>query len=110
MASKMLVTLILEEDAVETTLELAKNKKNAKRLSPEGEMVSNIVSFMSSTMGIDLDRSRDFIIKVVTELMNDVKVLEKEPAYREREKEVAKRGKNYLNISWFTVLSLSIYH
>lgn len=102
---------ILEEDAVETTLELAKNKKNAKRLSPEGEMISNIVSFMSSTMGIDLDRSRDFIIKVVTELMNDVKVLEKEPAYREREKEVAKRGKKlpeYILVYSSTLLYLSL--
>ena len=74
-------------------------------------MVSNIVSFMSSTMGIDLDRSRDFIIKVVTELMNDVKVLEKEPAYREREKEVAKRGKKlpeYILVYSSTLLYLSL--
>jgi hypothetical protein len=102
---------ILEEDAVETTLELAKNKKKEKRLSPEGEMVSNIVSFMSSTMGIDLDRVRDFIIKVVTELMNDVKVLEKEPAYREREKEAAKRGKKlpeYIMVYSSTLLYLSL--
>jgi hypothetical protein len=102
---------VLEEDAAETTLELAKSKKKEKRLSPEGEMVSNIVSFMASTMGIDLDRVRDFIIKVVTELMNDVKVLEKEPAYREREKEAAKRGKKlpeYIMVYSSTLLYLSL--
>ena len=104
---------ILEEDAVETTLEQMKDKKKEKqkRLSPEGEMVSNMVSFMSSTMGLDLENVRDFIIKVVTELMNDVKVLEKEPAYKEREKEAAKRGKKlpeYIMIYSSTMLYLTL--
>ena len=44
-------------------------------------------------MGINLDKSHDYIIKVVTELMADVKVIEKEGAYKEREKEAAKKGK-----------------
>ena len=102
---------ILAEDAVEITLEQAKNKKAAKRLSPEGEMVSNVVSFMTSTMGIDLEPIRDFIIKVVTELMNDVKVLEKEPAYKEREKEAAKKGKKlpeYMMVYSSTLLYLTL--
>lgn len=83
---------ILEKDAGETMLEEHKEKKD-KRLSPEGELVSNVISILSTNMGIDIDQSREFIIKIVTELINDTKILEKEPAYRKREEEAAKKGK-----------------
>jgi hypothetical protein len=81
------------------------------RLSPEGEMVSGIVSFISNTMGIDLDRSRDFIVKIVTELMTDVKVIESEAAYKEREKEAVKKGKKlpeYTIVHSSTLLYLTL--
>lgn len=85
---------IIEQDVGETIIEQQKDKQKVKkRLSPEGEIVSNIISIMSSNMGIDIEPSRDFIIKVVTELVNDTKILEKEPAYRKREEEAAKKGK-----------------
>ena len=83
---------ILEKDVGETILEERKDKKN-KRLSPEGELVSNVVSILSTNMGIDIEQSRDFIIKIVTELINDAKILEKESIYRKREEEAAKKGK-----------------
>ena len=44
-------------------------------------------------MGINIEQSREFIIRVVTELMSDTNIIEKEPAYRKREEEAAKRGK-----------------
>ena len=86
---------ILEKDVGEVMLEKQNDKKDKKdrRLSPEGELVSNVISVLSANMGIDIEQSRDFIVKIVTELMNDVKIIEKEPAYRKREEEAAKKGK-----------------
>jgi hypothetical protein len=105
---------ILERDETETILE-QRNKKGEpvikKRLSPEGEMVSNIVSFMSNTLGVDLEKMRDFIIKIVTELMTDIKVIEGEAAYREREKEAVKKGKKlpeYIFVHSSTLLYLTL--
>ena len=104
---------ILERDIADVTIETynEKQKNKDKRLSPEGQLVSNIITTITSNMGINLDLSRDFIIKVVTELMNDVKVIEKEAAYKEREKEAAKKGKKlpeYVFIYSSTLLYLSL--
>ena len=84
---------IIEKDAGEVILEKQQEKQKAKRLSPEGEIVSNIVSILSINMGINIEQSREFIIRVVTELMSDTNIIEKEPAYRKREEAAAKRGK-----------------
>ncbi len=86
---------IMERDANDVSIEDHNERKNKKekRLSPEGQLVSNIIVSITSNMGINLDNSHDYIIKVVTELMSDVKVIEKEAAYKEREKEAAKKGK-----------------
>jgi hypothetical protein len=108
---------IIEQDQTDSILEKRKGEKEKdlaavkKRLSPEGEMVSGIVSFISNTMGINLDNSRDFIVKIVTELMTDVKVIEGEMAYREREKEAIKKGKKlpeYTIVHSSTLLYLSL--
>jgi hypothetical protein len=98
---------IIEKDIEETILETQKDKKS-KRLSPEGELVSNIVSILSSNMGINIEQSRDFIVKIVTELMNDTKIIEKEPAYKKREEEAAKKGKKLP--SYTTVYSSSLMY
>ena len=83
---------IIEKDVGEILLEKQKEKKD-KRLTYEGELVSNVITILSSNMGIDIEQSRDFIIKVVTDLMSDTKIIEREPAYRKREEEAAKKGK-----------------
>jgi len=101
---------IIEKDAGEVILEQQKNKKE-KRLSPEGELVSNVVSILSINMGIDIEQSRDYIVKVVTEMMNDIKVIEKEGAYKKREEEAAKKGKklpSYLTVYSSTLLYLTL--
>ena len=104
---------IMEQDANDISIEQHKDRKNKKevRLSPEGQIVSNIIVSITSNMGINLDKSHDYIIKVVTELMSDVKVIEKEAAYREREKEAAKKGKKipeYMLVYSSTLLYLSL--
>lgn len=63
------------------------------KLSPDGQMVANVVNGLAANMGINIDQSSSFIIKVVTELMSDSRVIAKEPAYREKEKKAAKEGK-----------------
>ena len=103
---------IIEKDAGEVMLEKQKQKeKRDKRLSPDGEIVSNIVSILSTNMGIDIEQSREFIIRVVTELMSDTKIIEKEPAYRKREEEAAKKGKklpSYGTVYSSTILYLTL--
>ena len=101
---------ILEKDVGEVTLEKQKEKRD-KRLSPEGEIVSNIISILSTNMGIDIQQSREFIISVVTNLMSDTKIIEKEPAYRKRQEEATKKGKNlpsYGTIYASTILYLTL--
>jgi hypothetical protein len=66
---------ILEKDSGEVMLEKRKEKRD-KRLSPEGEIVSNIVSTLATNMGIDIETSREFIIRTVTDLMSDTKIIE----------------------------------
>ena len=101
---------ILEQDIGEVILEKQKEKRD-KRLSPEGEIVSNVVSILATNMGIDIEASREFIVRVVTELMSDTKIIEKEPAYRKREEETAKKGKklpSYGTLYSSTILYLTL--
>jgi len=101
---------IIEKDAGEVIMEQQKNKKE-KRLSPEGDLVSNVVSILSINMGIDIEQSRDFIVKIVTEMMNDIKIIEKEGAYKKREEEAIKKGKklpSYLTVFSSTLLYLTL--
>ena len=86
---------VLEEDANATTNAnaTANATANKLKLSPEGQLVSNVINTLAANMGINIDQSNLFIIKVVTELMNDSKVIDKEAAYKEREKKAAKLNK-----------------
>lgn len=65
----------------------------AKRLSPEGTLVSNVITTISANMGIDLESSRETIIRIVTELLSNSRILTKETDYRKMEEEAAKKGK-----------------
>jgi tRNA-binding EMAP/Myf-like protein len=101
---------VIEKDVGEVMLEKQQDKKN-RRLSPEGELVSNVINILSNNMGINIEQSREFIIKVVTELMNDVKVIEKEPSYRKREEESVKKGKklpSYTTVYSSTLIYLTL--
>ncbi len=101
---------ILEKDAAETMLEEQKAKKD-KRLDPEGEIVNNLITTLTSNMGIDIENQRAFIIGTVVELMNDTSVIEKEPAYKKREQEAAKKGKkipSYVSVYSQTLMYLTL--
>jgi hypothetical protein len=101
---------ILEQDIGDVILEKQQEKRD-KRLSPEGEIVSNVISILSTNMGVNIEESREFIVRVVTELMSDTKIIEKEPAYRKREEETAKKGKklpSYGTLYSSTILYLTL--
>ena len=82
---------IMEQD--ESNVTAANASKKSVLLSPDGQMVFNIIHSIASNMGINIDNSSDFIIKVVTELMSDVRIIDKESVYREKEKQAAIKGK-----------------
>ncbi len=102
---------ILEKDSGEIMLEKQQEKKS-KRLSPEGEIISNVVSILSANMGIELgSNGGECIIRIVTELMSDTKIIEKEPAYRKREEDAAKKGKklpSYGTVYASTIMYLTL--
>ena len=101
---------IIERDAGDIMIDDEKNKKN-KRFSREGEIVSNIVSVLSSNMGIDIEHLREYIISVVSELMSDPKIIVKESAYKKIEEEAAKKRKkapSYASVYSRTILYLTM--
>jgi len=86
-------------------------EKIKKRLSAEGQLTSNIISVLSVNMGINIEDSRDFIIKIVTELMNDTDIIKKEPVYKKMEEEAAKKGKklpSYSTVYGSTLMYLTL--
>jgi hypothetical protein len=104
---------ILEKDIGETILENQQKKKTEvpKRLSDEGQLISNVVTILSANMGIDIEDSRDFIIKIVSELMNDVNVLVKESAYKKKVEDAEKKGKqirSYASLYSSTLMFLTL--
>jgi hypothetical protein len=101
---------VLKKDMGDTMMEKL-SEKAPKRLSPDGEIVSNVISILATNMGIDMENSRDFIVRVVTNLMSDTQIIVKEPAYRKREEEAAKNGKkipSYGTVHASTILYLTL--
>lgn len=84
---------ILEQDANNTTQAATIKDVKKRLLSKEGQLVANVILALAENMGIQIDNCFDFMIKVVTELMNDIKVIEKEPIYQERIARAIKNGK-----------------
>jgi hypothetical protein len=80
---------IIEKDAVE----LIGDQKKEKRYSKEGEIISNIVSTIADNMGIQIEHIREFIIRIVGDLINDSKIVMKEKDYLKKEQEESKKGK-----------------
>lgn len=110
---------IIEMDAGEILLEMAKNKDKdkdniVKRLSAEGEIVSNIVSTLSDNMGINIEHMREFIIRVVTELMSETSIIMRESDYKKKEEAENKKGKKIPSYrdysgSFMMYLTLGVY-
>jgi len=101
---------ILERDIADVIMEQQKAKAQ-KKISPEGQIITNMINSISANMGINLNTNQEFIIRVVTELMNDTNIIQKEVDYRELEKEAAKRNKKipeYAKVYTSTFLYLTL--
>ena len=81
---------VLEEDAGQVQA----NAMNVKKLlSPQSKSIVNIVQSLSYDMGINIDNQMEFIITIVSDLMNDTKILMKESTYTKHLEEMSKKGK-----------------
>ena len=100
---------ILDKDLGQT---LMQNKKI--RLNPQSQSIYNIIQSLSSFMGISIDNQSEFIINVVTNILNDTKVLMKETEYKKHVEEMAKKGKkipeyNVVYNSTFLYMTLGMF-
>jgi hypothetical protein len=92
---------VMEKDFSETIIESQIEKKDTKRLSEEGKLISNVISTLSHNMGIDIESSRDFIIRIVSELMANEKVVAKESTYKKALEDAEKKGKKLPSYAMF---------
>jgi hypothetical protein len=109
---KIISREVLEKDLGQTVLE--KSKLTKKFINPQAQSINNIVSSLSSYMGIQLDDQMEFIIKIVTNLINDSNIMENENTYNKRIEEMAKKGKKLPDYkivynSAFLYLTLGMY-
>ena len=79
---------ILEKDLGQSVENLKK-----KNLNPQSQSIYNVIQSLSSFMGITMDNNSEFIINIVTNLLNDRNILAKETDYNKRVEEMAKKGK-----------------
>lgn len=70
-----------------------------KILDPESQIISNIITSLSDNMGINIDNSYDFIIKTVTEIINDESKFPKEDTYNKIRTKMMSSGKKMVDYS-----------
>lgn len=84
---------IKSREVLEEETSLYTTEPNKKPLSRESQLVSNIINSLSLFMNINLDNQHEFIIKVVTNLMNDTNIIPLEKVYSTKIEEQTKKGK-----------------
>jgi hypothetical protein len=80
-------------------------------VTSEAKIISNVISILSSNMGINMDHTRSNIINVVSELMHDPNVLVSEGEYKKLEDAAAKKNKkikSYGKLYSSTILYLTL--
>jgi len=76
---------IIEEDNI--TLE-----PQEQALSEEGQQIANVIYALTTNMGINIDNSYEFIIKAVSEIINDESKFPKEEKYMKRQEAKLAKG------------------
>jgi hypothetical protein len=104
---------IMEEDIGENILKSNENANaiaNVKRIETrESKIISNIVTFLGGSMGINIIDKREFIIKIVTDALRVA--LTSEAEYNKKVQEMAKKGKKlptYKETYNLTILYLTL--
>ena len=109
---KIVTRSVLEKELSDALVQgVQAGKQDKVVLTPQGQIVANVITAMESFMGVNLEDQRTFIIKTVTDLINDPNILEKEPLYNRRVEEAAKKGKKlppYQHILNSTMLYLTL--
>lgn len=110
---KIVTRSVLEKELGDTLVQgvNASDKQNIKVLTPQGKTIANVIMAMESFMGVNLEDQRTFIIKTVTDMINDPTIIEKESLYNVRVEEAAKKGKKlppYAHIFNSTLLYLTL--
>lgn len=102
-------------DILKDDVEFKSTSKKDNKLNGESLIISNVITTLSDNMSIDIEHMRNFIIKMVTELLNDSRVIPTEHEYKKREKEIAlKKDKkipeyNLVYSKTLLFLTLSMY-
>ena len=109
---KIISRAVLEEDLGQTMM--ANTKLSKKFNNPQAQVINNIITSLASFMGVQLDSQAEFIIKIVTNLINDSNIMEKEKTYEKRVEEMSKKGKKlpeykFVYNSAFLYLTLGMY-
>uniref|UniRef100_A0A6C0KY74 Uncharacterized protein n=1 Tax=viral metagenome TaxID=1070528 RepID=A0A6C0KY74_9ZZZZ len=100
---------ILDEDAGENILKTNSTLAKAKLETKESRIISNIVTFLSGSMGINMSDSRELITKIVLDALRVALTTEAE--HKEKVQEMAKKGKklpSYAEVYNLTILYLTL--
>jgi hypothetical protein len=82
---------IMEEDAGNKIM-AATTERTVKYITPETIMINNIINAVSIAMGINIESQKEFIINCVIETIRNT--VESESDYKEKIKELSKKGKS----------------
>ena len=81
--------------------------KTISYITPETNMISNIVNAMSLAMGINIENQKEFIINTVLTAINET--VESESDYKRKVKEMAEKGKKIMSYKDFYNTAILYY-
>jgi hypothetical protein len=100
---------LLEEDIGDSILKTNSMIKKSKLETKESRIITNIVTFLSGSMGINMNESKEFIAKVVLDALRVALTTEAE--HKKKVAEMAKKGKklpSYNEVYNLTILYLTL--
>jgi hypothetical protein len=100
---------VLDEDVGENILKTNSTLSKGKLETKESRIISNIITFLSGSIGINMTESREFIIKIVLDALRVALI--KEDEHKVKVQEMAKKGKklpSYTEVYNLTILYLAL--
>jgi len=99
---------LLEQDIGDSILKTAQ-QQGKKSETKETRIINNVVTFLSGSMGVNMNDKREFISKVVLDAFRVA--LSSEPEYKKKVEEMVKKGKklpSYIEVYNLTILYLCL--
>ena len=99
---------LLEQDIGDSILKTAQ-QQGKKSETKETRIINNVVTFLSGSMGVNMNDKREFISKIVLDAFRVA--LSSEPEYKKKVEEMAKKGKklpSYNEVYNLTILYLCL--